>query len=93
MRSAQLARLMGRVSWWIVGVPLACYFLVQIMRAIGRRRGIEPTEEQVGAYEFVKHGYVIVDQLITYADLNRYINTVLGNRIVGLRCGLKAQVI
>jgi hypothetical protein len=54
MWSTQLARLMTKVSWWIVAVPLACYFLVQIMRRIGRRRGIEPTEEQVGAYEFVK---------------------------------------
>ncbi len=50
----QLSRLMARISWYIVGVPLACYVLVQMMRAIGGRRGIEPTDEQVGAYEFVK---------------------------------------
>src|SRR6185503_18332574 len=31
--SGELSRLMARVSWWIVGVPLACYFLVQMMRA------------------------------------------------------------
>ena len=52
--NTKLAGIMGRVSWWIVGVPLACYFLVQMLRAIGRRRRLEPTEEQVGAYEFVK---------------------------------------
>src|SRR3954464_5134986 len=40
--SPQLARLMARVSWWIVGVPLACYFLVQIMGAIGGPPRDEP---------------------------------------------------
>ena len=70
--SGQLSRLMSKISWWIVGVPLACYFLVQIMRAIGRRRGIEPTEEQVGAYEFVKSNDAPLSKTVLKAIFDDY---------------------
>ena len=70
--NAQLSHLMAKVSWWIVGVPLVCYFLVQIMRTIGRRRGIEPTEEQVGAYEFVKQNDAPLSKTVLKAVFDDY---------------------
>ena len=70
--NAQLSHLMAKVSWWIVGVPLVCYFLVQIMRKIGRRRGIEPTEEQVGAYEFVKQNDAPLSKTVLKAVFDDY---------------------
>jgi len=70
--SSQLSHLMAKVSWWIVGVPLVCYFLVQIMRRIGGRRGIEPTEEQVGAYEFVKQNDAPLAKTVLKAVFDDY---------------------
>src|ERR1051325_10802717 len=52
--NAKLAGIMGRVSWWIVGVPLACYFLVQIMRRIGGGGGGGPAGGEGGGGEILE---------------------------------------
>ncbi len=63
---------MGKVSWWIVGVPAVCYFLVKVMAAIAGRRATAPTEEQVGAYGFLKQNEVQLGAAVLKAVFEEY---------------------
>jgi hypothetical protein len=63
---------MGKVSWWIVGVPLVCWLLVSLMRLIAGKRAAAPTEEQVGAYEFLKQNEKAVGSAVLKAVFDEY---------------------
>jgi hypothetical protein len=69
---AKLAGWMNKVSWWIVAVPLVCYILVQMMRMIAGKRHVAPTEEQVGAYEFLKQNEGAVAKAVLKAVFDDY---------------------
>jgi hypothetical protein len=69
---AKLAGPMSKVSWWIVGVPLVCYFLVRVMRMIGAHRAAKPTSEQEGAYEFLKQNEQAIGKAVLKAVFDEY---------------------